>query len=160
NGGHSGPGGEAMTEEEWLTSTDEYPMVQYLEKQHLKKRMSDRKFRLIGLACCGYPRDFCDPRLTALAAVIEPYAEGAASYGDVWSVREIAVAEPFTSGQEFTSYDREVLVLNRFSQRNGYEALERFLFSLGATLTEQDRGAWFDPGLWCELIRDIVGNPF
>jgi hypothetical protein len=143
-----------MTEEEWLACGDDYRMVEYL-----RGRASERKLRLVGLACCGFPREFCDPRLTALAAVIERFAEGQATYQDVRLARETAVIEPFEGG-EFTPYDREVLVLDKFSAKDAHWALDRFLAGFQYTLAAPEQSRWQPRPVWCQLIRDIFGNPF
>ena len=50
-----------MTEEEWLSSTEPRPMLEFLAG-----KASDRKFRLYGLACCQGFHPFLEHRSTTL----------------------------------------------------------------------------------------------
>jgi hypothetical protein len=145
-----------MTEEEWLTSDHLLDLMTLI-----RGRISDRKLRLIGLACCGYPRPFCDPRLTAFAEVIARYAEGLVRYEAVLATREVAIAEPCSPGAAFTTYDREVLCLDDFSKADAWSGLSGLLSGFRSHGEEdQALGRWCQTRAWCDYIRDVTGNPY
>jgi hypothetical protein len=122
--------------------------------------VSDRKARLIGLGCCGYPRLFSDPRLVAFADAIERFAEGTADRDEVRRYRDTAIAEPCGAGTPLSTYDREVLCLDEFAGENAVEATIGFLHRL-VPHAEDDPGIgrWVRLTGWCDVIRDVIGNP-
>jgi hypothetical protein len=64
-----------MTEAEWLTCTDPKPMLDFL-----REKVSDRKLRLWGCACCDLIRDlFPDEVYAASLDVVSRYADGLAT---------------------------------------------------------------------------------
>jgi hypothetical protein len=61
-----------MTEAEWLTKTDPKPMFELLGT-----KVSDRKLRLFGIACCRLSWDsFSDRQLRKAVELAEEYADG------------------------------------------------------------------------------------
>ena len=76
-----------MTEQEWLTCTDPTPMMDLL-----KKKSSERKFRLFAVACCQTVRHLLpDERCWNAALVAERFADGQATDHDLAVADGIAV---------------------------------------------------------------------
>jgi hypothetical protein len=69
-----------MTEQQWLQATDPQPMLEYLQG-----KVSDRKLRLFAVAACRRASRLLFPagRAEAFLEIIERYADGSASKGEV-----------------------------------------------------------------------------
>src|SRR5215469_14963653 len=92
-----------MTRREWLWCEDPERMLKYLARSK-RFRVSDRKLRLFGLACCQrIAQLFVDPRTKNGLGVVERYADGLCSKkelqalyktaGEAYRERQAAVAE-------------------------------------------------------------------
>jgi hypothetical protein len=145
-----------VTEVEWLACDDEWRMLEYLRQTPVGKR----KPRLVGLACCGFPRPFSDQRVTAFAEAIADYAEGEVSLARVQVRRGVAISEPCLPGAALSTYDREVLCLDRFAEGSAVKALSDLLAGLRRHREDPALDKWVRPAWWCALLRDAFGNPF
>jgi hypothetical protein len=142
-----------VTEEEWLACTDSHKML-----MHLEGKVSGRKLRLFGCACCRRIWHlFTDERSREVIEVAERYADGGASDDELnaasraaWAVsshslgRPAAVAEAAaeaTWGHDAFggAYHASLLTYNVF-------------YAVGEAASESI--------VQCDLLRDIIGNPF
>jgi hypothetical protein len=84
-----------MTEEGWLACTNPQPML-----YDLRDKVSDRKLRLFGCACCWRLGNLIDDRLRAALDIAERYSDGAVSNEDLARAYDV-----FDNGNR---YDRGV----------------------------------------------------
>lgn len=164
-----------MNESEWLAATDPTPMVDFL-----KDKATDRKLRLLGVACCRrieqpflrhepLPQWQNGGRLAVDTA--ERHADGQASDEELYNAGEEA---EFCGGSEYNPFryltmtDRADLLQVAYVARNGLAGWE--LLRLRdpddpAHLTEES-SVEFDSInsqeriAQANLLRDIFGNPF
>src|SRR5262249_2155042 len=80
------PGGDAMTEEQWLASGDPGPMVAHLWSQRPATRQNARRLRLLGCACVRAVWPLLRHAGSRDAVVVaERYADGEATADDLWT---------------------------------------------------------------------------
>jgi hypothetical protein len=108
----------------------------------------------------GFPRPFSDQRVTAFAEAIADYAEGEVSLAGAGPSRGSRFSEPGRPGAAFSTYDREVLCLDRFAEGSAVEALSDLLAGLRRHREDPALDKWVRPAWWCALLRDAFGNPF
>jgi hypothetical protein len=146
-----------MTEAEWLTCTDPQKML-----EHLRGKVSDRKFRLFGIACldAGFDRR---PLQNALA-VAELFADGRASRSELAAAR--AEAERFRGKQQYNLNDRHgegAALMDEAACDVAREAIADVIRSVAWCAANRMPIA---PAYYHEcknqvrLLRDIAGNPF
>jgi len=91
-----------MTEEEWLTSADPTPMLEFLWG-----KVSDRKLRLFGCCCCDGIRSLLsDERSQKAIAVAERFVDGLADKDELNAARQEArAAVRYVSGDYLSRYE-------------------------------------------------------
>jgi hypothetical protein len=146
-----------MTEAEWL-ATDLMTMWRYLAD-----KASERKLRLVAVACCRELWEFIrDERGRRATVVAERYADGMATAGELQAAYEdAAVLEP-----EIDSYPAE--------KASAWVAHQSAVVASENALGHSATGAYDVPGhflLWrrqkkrmrkfsVKLLREVFGNPF
>jgi hypothetical protein len=80
-------GCRVMTENEWLSSTDPQPMLEFIEE-----RTTNRKLRLFACACCRVLRLASHPRSAWVLEIAEKQADGEAGLADWKTAFDIASA--------------------------------------------------------------------
>jgi hypothetical protein len=79
-----------MTEQDWLSSADPYPMLAFLRDSG---KLSERNTRLFAAACCRRIWHLLtDERSRRAVEVAEQYAEGRISWGELTDARSAATA--------------------------------------------------------------------
>jgi hypothetical protein len=163
-----------VTEAEWLSTTDTYPLLNYLEE-----RSSDRKRRLLGVACCRRIwHRMTDPRSRMAVEMTERFIEGQVSEVDLEAVsREAEVAyherahgrwyhgedaawvtamAPVWKPKQWpclgTVVSETVMVAGHFAGLSGTNKKTR--------KAAYGRGYEAERTAQAHLIRDIYGNPF
>jgi hypothetical protein len=137
-----------MTETEWLAATDPTPMLEFL-----RDRVSDRKLKLFGVACCRRAGALMKHDHKTLATA-EDHADGIVGDEDMdyawWDACE-ANDDEVRRRQEI----RDSLLGAAFGVV--YETED--LFDAVITLCQAARLP-SDRALLVEVVRDIIGNPF
>jgi hypothetical protein len=86
--------GADVTEQEWLACTDPRPMVGFL-----RSKASDRKVRLLAVACCRRVwATFTDARSRTAIVVAERFADGNATFSELDRARTDAGVAASESG--------------------------------------------------------------
>jgi hypothetical protein len=143
-----------MNEKGWLAATEPYSMFAYLEN-----RVSDRKFRLISVACCRRIWGLLtDDRCQNAVEVAERYADGVATEEDLIAAGR-AVYPPNASfpigcpGAARDAAGKTTWIADQFGSTY-HASLQSYdaAFATGDEKKEQVSQ--------CQLIREIIGNPF
>ncbi len=155
-----------MTEQEWLECEDPGPMLQFI-----RTKINARKARLLG---CGHLRqiwqelDGKDGSREAVA-VSERFADGRATRKELLKARrsaeetaeawsDPALEEPVWQAVDTTSDNAWA-----FFERIGYETTEEFSepdLASPRTLKLIKEQEAIRHGLYVQMLRDIIGNPF
>ncbi len=149
-----------MTEAEWLACAEPRAML-----GQVRGRVSDRKLRLFGCACCR--RAGLGRRRKARGAVeaAEGYADGGLGPEDLWAAfvaldgapeeaRRVAVPREFgTEGARAVS-ESLALTVGRKAQPAKPRSRAGRLGPVGAAAAAAERAAH------CVLLREVLGNPF
>jgi hypothetical protein len=102
-----------MTEVEWTTATDIQPMLDYLRGIGTT---SDRKFYLFSVGVCRHAWSFLrDPKSRAAVEILERYAEGQASAGELTAAAieaEIACSCPSAASHATMPWTHASVALN------------------------------------------------
>jgi hypothetical protein len=131
-----------MTEEEWLASADPKPMLEYLWG-----KASDRKLRLFACACCRRIWQLLTHQRSRKAVeVAEQYAGGLASMNDLNAVCDYAWDFVGWGGASLTPAD--IAAACTAEAMSGAVAARDILTC---------RAVLVGP---CDLLCDIIGNPF
>jgi hypothetical protein len=150
-----------VTEAEWLTCAEPFPML-----QHLRGKASARKLRLFGYVCWHRLRHLLrDERLREFVRLLELHADGLVPGPQLAAAREAAREARGRVDGSTTASAREREVCSRLvswgANSRARRAAER---AAGAA---RDAAAWI--GDWAvaaeakaqrDLLRDIFGNPF
>jgi len=141
-----------MTEAEWLTCADPEKMLTHLRRR--KRRPSARKFRLFSVGCCRHSAAVMShPANRRCLEVAERYADGLASEEErrkslraasfAAAINALVGADPAREAAHVAG-DVPFYAANAVEARGGDR--------------EPVRRA--EAAALCELLRDVVGNPF
>jgi hypothetical protein len=145
-----------MTESDWVNATDPTPMLEFL-----RGRVSDRKLRLFGAACCR--RNWAEMkqgRGRDAVEVVERFADGLA--GD--DERRLALSIFHDTSDTATDWDwADNAAAHAMAATMGDSCVDAAAWAAEAVPV----GAWSysearasEQSHQCRLLRDIVGNPF
>ncbi len=162
--------GKAMTEEEWLTGNDPTPMLEFL-----RGKVSDRKLRLFGCACCrGVSNHFEDQRYWQLLDVAEQFTDSAVTDSERSEARKVSVVaaegRDVTSSPSKPKYQRrQASALYWSLARESFDAalntpkliVEAFIWQAGGhAACDWAKIRLTQFLVQTKLLRDIFGNPF
>jgi hypothetical protein len=142
-----------MTEAEWLDCTDPGKMLEFL-----RGRVSQRKLRLVAVACCGA----LDHLLFAPGrAVREPGVELAERYAEGQATEEER-QQAWDAEEQRREWDKPPSCPQWAVEADAFEAARGSALTAFATLEEyegpEDAERLFQ--VQCALLRDLFGNPF
>jgi hypothetical protein len=131
-----------MTERQWLTSTRPYRLV-----SHAKVGASERKLRLLAVACCSRIRDrLAEPQWRAVE-VAEDYADGRCDQSEIEAARSRVFSH--------TPFGNEGSAAAVCCGLGPWFFVEQVFAHAGAAARRStERKAQID------LVRDVFGNPF
>ncbi len=147
-----------MTEQQWLTTADPTPMLDYLRARNV----SERKMRLLACACCRHIWDYLpDARSRRAVEVAERFADERATLKDLiqaridaqWVTGPVATAAYWTSNNVASGPVWNVFAAaaeapaKRATQKT--QLVETWEAVQAQSVREQ-----------VALIRDVIGNPF
>lgn len=145
-----------MTEAEWLTGTDFYPMLKFLDS-----KISPRKGRLLACACCrrleGHLRD---ERSREAIAVAEQYADGLATKTALRKGRQAVRAaqqETPRDGKHEVQWNAYGAVAQAATEKDFLKAIDEAWLVARSPATGIRVAR--DP-FPANLLREIIGNPF
>ena len=169
-----------MTEQEWLVCTDPSPMLEVEEAT-----TSERKLRLFGCACCRRIWDLVsDHRSRKAVDIAESYADGRVKKAELVEAEQAALEAP-TPGSPSEVYmaagaawtlcaprrgdsgikspgEMAERVANGTAQAAGENSLEPSLKGSNSPTARRRRlkRQAHEKQIQCEVLRDILGNPF
>jgi hypothetical protein len=151
-----------MTEAEWLACEDPTPMLEFL-----RGKASDRKLRLIAVACCQRAKPFMEEDKHELADIAEAYAEGLVSVEVLNAVHARHYRPNNHPMRDAFSYTAALDI------RESLPYLVEDLADGIASCKVDDTGRTFEEwenekavafrsesALTSAQVRDIIGNPF
>jgi hypothetical protein len=154
-----------MTEAEWLASDDPGMMAFFLEEN---KNLSERKLRLFGCACVrGVWRDLPEDALREAVETCERIADGQATAEELEAAR--AAADATYQGIGDIIADHSAIAVTALCGRKPWFPMgEGSAAGISAVAAEArfDHATPFHVAraqarrTHCELLRDIIGNPF
>jgi hypothetical protein len=154
-----GPTGKPnMTEAEWLSSRRLKGILWWV-----KRGVCERQLRLFACACCAAVEDAITPaKIRETITIAERYADGLASE------EERTIAWQWTSDLvgEAVELMGEVAGGWGYALQNQAQATATAVVALappGQVVQTLEYFHWVwhqSPPVWCDLLRDIVGNPF
>jgi len=145
-----------MTEQEWLECVEPKKMLKFV-----RGKLSERRRRLLAVAFCGrVVHLFWDESLNSAIEVAERHADGKASDTELAVVRE-EMSRAYMDAED----DSDEVVYGALWAAADFdheEEVEDDDFTVnvathvGFASEEPDK----EPSVQCDLIRDIVGNPY
>jgi hypothetical protein len=136
----------AMTVADWLACADPQKMLAFLGG-----KVSDRKLRLFSAACCRHIWALLDPIGKQAVECAEQYADGAETAGEQAKVENLA-----WWGADALNYEEDSIWLAGWAAHGTLEGDGSETPALAARAV----GDQSEPTYQCQLLRDIVGNPF
>jgi hypothetical protein len=171
-----------MTEAEWLAATDPTPMTEFLGGQlsirkrrkipkPLRDRLSARKLRLFGCACCRRVWDWLTSADARMAVeVAERYADQEASEAELFNAYETAMNTATHTAPGWPDGEPERDESGKLKDASDYPGFQAhqavlnvsgFNFAYTANLAENaGEGRQVEQAAQCHLLRCVVGNPF
>jgi hypothetical protein len=154
---------ELMTEQEWLECRDPGRMLAFIEG-----RPGDRKLRLFGVACCRSVWGLLNENCRGVVEAAERVADGMRSADDLeWAPGAVAVPLPDEDAAALAAAvalppDRWYATRGRdVTREESYDAVLRMAVGRAANLAgKAGRNPQQEQAFQCELLRDIMGNPF
>jgi hypothetical protein len=150
----------AVTEEEWRAGLDPAVLIEYI-----RDTASDRKMRLLAVACCRVSRPLLLNRELAHGVeVVERFADGQSAPPDLVTAYQVCSALPQAhwdypnAEREYRRWAEAVAVLNAVGRPgSGFDAAQ----AARDVVWHIDRASHRDlkPRM-SELVRCIFGNPF
>jgi hypothetical protein len=147
-----------MTEEEWLvSSTNPAVMLDQLQSQSMPKRPSNRKLRLIAVACSQrikiLAKETDQQIITEALVVAERFAEGNATEAELTSIFQLLnSAGKWETNIVLKTFDRDAVRVARNALVSVGNFAKRSLKDKGVKRIELVAQA--------HLIRCVFGNPF
>jgi len=139
-----------MTEPEWLTCTDTYPML-----DHIRDSASDRKFRLFAVACCRLIWHLLhDPRSQDAVLTAEIHADRVET-GETLTRVHLAAWEVDNDRLDREHYAAVAAARATWRSDGFGGAYHAKLVSYDVGYVSEGTGA-----VMCGILREIVGNPF
>jgi hypothetical protein len=149
-----------MNEEEWLSSFEPKPMLDYLRGQSV----SDRKLRLYSVACCRRIWDYMiDERSRKAVEVAEAYADGSIDRERLVVARDEArEVKGILSGPSQTPFQRAANAAFDATRDTGSSASNNAPYEAARALNFKDHNHCEEDELrqQSNLHRCIFGNPF
>jgi hypothetical protein len=155
-----------MTDEErWLTSDDPKGMAHqfFYERHNLSVRLSPRKCRLVGCACCRFVWSLMPKEQQRAVEVAERFAEGRAdepalqhAYAESGGCATAAGWD--AHGSLYWSVAQVVARMNEAHRQRLRIPLPDHRYPYPSP--ELERLAAEDGRRLCEVIRDVAGNPY
>ena len=135
-----------MSEAEWLACVDPQAMLAFL-----REKTTERKLRLFSVACCRHVWNMFDKIGRDAVELSERYADGLATSGELIQMENLA-----WWGADGLNYEENRIWYAGWAAHAAVDGntVETALLALKATETESN------PTWQCELLREIIGNPF
>lgn len=138
-----------MTEAEWLSCTDPQPMLKYL-----RRRASERKLRLFSVACCRQIWSLLDQIGKQAVECAERYADADATDDEQASMENLA-----WWGADGLNYEEDSIWLAGWAAHGAIDgSIETS--ALASALAAKAAGDKSAQEIQCQLLRDIICNPF
>jgi hypothetical protein len=164
------PQADEMTEQSWQTCFHLQRMLSCLPE-----RLSERKLRLFAVACCRHIGDLLfDARCWEAVTTAELFADDLATVADL-SAAEVAACDyiaarerrfhfpwPVARSEDAEPIDRAAQAALACAWKSAAHAARASALqaAMAARIATIDRPRTLESALFCDLLRDILGNPF
>jgi hypothetical protein len=152
-----------MTEQEWLECAHPTPLLESLRQL---RRLTPRKWRLFGVACCHRINHlFTDERSRRAVAVAERFADGEATAGELDEAFEAAFAVGAALAEEEERNSTAFMTAGRDPLRSATWAASDVAHpdeSADGVASESANAVVpsVERNVQCTLLRCLFGNPF